>query len=123
MAVILVYVTSRDSDKSTVIQATCASVGAHASDPRDGNTELYSMLPDGREQKRLTTTADSGEANATGSPDGRWIAYNRVEPDGKSNLWLMSRDGQNPRHVAPGAGQDSHPHLVGGWRSVGVRTV
>ena len=75
------------------------------------------MLPDGREQKRLTTTADSGEANAAGSPDGRWIAYNRVEPDGKSNLWLMSRDGHNPRLVAPGAGQDSHPT----WSEDGAR--
>ena len=103
-----VYVTSRDSDKLTVIQDAAPPLVLFTSD-RDGNTELYSMLPDGREQRRLTTTADSGEGNGAGSPDGRWIAYNRVEPDGKSNLWLMSRDGHNPRPVAPGAGQDSHP--------------
>ena len=112
----LVYVTSRDSDKLTVIQDAAPPLVLFTSD-RDGNTELYSMLPDGREQRRLTTTADSGEGNAAGSPDGRWIAYNRVEPDGKSNLWLMSRDGQNPRLVAPGAGQDSHPT----WSADGAR--
>ena len=112
----LVYVTSRDSDKLTVIQDAAPPLVLFTSD-RDGNTELYSMLPDGREQRRLTITADSGEGNAAGSPDGRWIAYNRVEPDGKSNLWLMSRDGQNPRLVAPGAGQDSHPT----WSADGAR--
>ena len=103
-----VYVTSRDSDALTVIQDAAPPLVLFTSN-RDGNTEIYSMLPDGREQRRLTTTADSGEGDAVGSPDGRWIAYSRVEADGKSYLWLMSRDGHNPKRIATGSGQDFHP--------------
>ena len=103
-----VYVTSRDSDALTVIQDAAPPLVLFTSN-RDGNTEIYSMLPDGREQSRLTTTADSGEGDAVGSPDGRWIAYSRVEADGKSYLWLMSRDGRNPGRITDGLGQDFHP--------------
>jgi TolB protein len=103
-----VYVTSRDSDALTVIQDAAPPLALFTSN-RDGNTEIYSMLPDGREQTRLTTTADAGEGDATGSPDGRWIAYSRVENDGKSYLWLMSRDGRNPKKITDGSGQDFHP--------------
>ena len=49
-----VYVTSRDSDTLTVIQDAAPPLVLFTSD-RDGNTEIYSMLPDGREQTRLTT--------------------------------------------------------------------
>ena len=111
-----VYVTSRDSDALTVIQDAAPPLVLFTSS-RDGNTELYSMLPDGREQQRLTTTVNSGEGEAAGSPDGRWIAYSRVEPDGKSYLWLMSRDGHNPQPIATGSGQDSHPT----WSADGAR--
>jgi TolB protein len=111
-----VYVTSRGSDVLTVIQDAAPPLVLFTSD-RDGNSEIYSMLPDGREQRRLTTTADSGEGDATGSPDGRWIAYSRVEANGTSHLWLMSRDGHNPRLITPGAGQDSHPT----WSTDGTR--
>ena len=41
----------------TVIQDAAPPLVLFTSD-RDGNTEIYSMLPDGREQRRLTTTAD-----------------------------------------------------------------
>ena len=51
------------------------------------------MLPDGREQTRLTTTADSGEGDAVGSPDGRWIAYNAAARGraitGTLHRWLI----------------------------------
>ena len=110
------YVTSRDSDTLTVIQDATPPLVLFTSS-RDGNTELYRMLPDGREQRRLTLTTNSSEGEAAGSPDGRWIAYSRVEPDGKSSLWLMSRDGHNPQPIALGAGQDSHPT----WSADGTR--
>jgi Tol biopolymer transport system component/photosystem II stability/assembly factor-like uncharacterized protein len=103
-----VYVASRDSDVLTVIQDAVPPLVLFTSN-RDGNTESYTMLSDGREQTRLTTSIGSGEGDATGSPDGRWIAYNRVEADGASHLWLMSRDGRNLRRITDGAGQDSHP--------------
>ena len=111
-----VYVTSRDSDTLTVIQDAAPPLVLFTSD-RDGNTEIYSMLPDGREQTRLTTTADSGEGDAAGSPDGRWIAYSRGGADEPSSLWLMSRDGRNPRRLTTGAVQDFHPT----WSADGTR--
>ena len=111
-----VYVTSRDSDVLTVIQDAAPPLVLFTSS-RDGNTEIYSMLPDGREQRRLTTTVNSSEGEAAGSPNGRWIAYSRVEPDGKSYLWLMSRDGHNSQPIALAAGQDSHPT----WSADGTR--
>ncbi len=44
-----VYVTSRDGDALTVIQDAAPPLVLFTSD-RDGNPEIYSMLPDGREQ-------------------------------------------------------------------------
>jgi len=111
-----VYVTSGDGDALTVIQDVAPALVLFTSD-RDGNTEIYRMLPDGREQVRLTITGDAGEADAAGSPDGRWIAYTRAGAGGGSHLWLMSRDGRNPRQLTTGTGQDSHPT----WSSDGTR--
>ena len=111
-----VYVTSREGDALTVIQDAAPPLVLFTSN-RDGNTEIYSMLPDGREQSRLTSTADSGEGDATGSPDGRWIAYSRGGADEPSSLWLMSRDGRNPRRLTTGAVQDFYPT----WSPDGTR--
>ena len=72
-----VFVTSRDSDALTVIQDQGPAQVVFASD-RDGNGEIYRMLPDGRNQVRLTFTADAWETAPAGSPDGRWIAYERT---------------------------------------------
>jgi TolB protein len=84
---------------------------------RDGNGEIYRMLPDGREQKRLTFTADAWETTPAGSPDGRWIAYSRTDSGGTSHLWLMSRDGLNPRQLTFGSSNDLHPT----WSADGTR--
>lgn len=102
-----VYVTSRDSDALTVIQDAAPPLVLFASD-RDRNSEIYSMLPDGREQARLTFTGDIGENDAAGSPDGRWIAFTRLAPEG-TELWVMSRDGLNARRLTTGSGQNLHP--------------
>ena len=38
------------------------------------------------------------------SPDGKWIAFTNTH-DGKQTLWVMNRDGNNPREIyAPAAG-------------------
>ncbi|MGQ9491591.1 MAG: hypothetical protein ACUVS6_13020 [Anaerolineae bacterium] len=92
----LVYVTSREGDALTVIQDAGPAIVLFSSN-RDGNPEIYRMLPDGRQQVRLTFTADAGETDAIGSPDGRWIAFVQSTGDGTSRLWLMSRNGRNPR--------------------------
>ena len=112
-----VYVTSRDSDTLTVIQDAAPPLVLFTSD-RDGNTEIYSMLPDGREQTRLTTTADSGEGDAAGSPDGRWIAYSRGGADEQvESLADEPRWAQPPPTRPPAPVQDFHPT----WSADGTR--
>ncbi len=104
----LVYVTSSEGDALTVIQDAAAPLALFTSD-RDGNSEVYRMLPDGREQVRLTFTTGSGETDATGSADGRWIAYSRSMADGSVQLWQMSRNGRNAHSLPSGGSQDSRP--------------
>ena len=108
----LVYVTSGDGDAVTVIRDVSPPLVLFASD-RDGNGELYHMLPDGREQSRLTYTGDASEVMPAGSPDGRWIAYVRTGADGWRHLWLMSRDGRNPQQLTFGGWEDLRPTWSG----------
>ncbi len=108
----IIYVTSRDGDAITAIQDTSPPLVLFASN-RDGNGELYRMLPDGREQIRLTFTADAGEVSPVGSPDGRWIAYVRSDAGSWPHLWLMNRDGRNARQLTVGAWEDVGPNWSG----------
>ncbi|MGC8780630.1 MAG: hypothetical protein ACP5UQ_07170, partial [Anaerolineae bacterium] len=114
----IVYVTSRDGDVITAIQDTSPPLVLFASN-RDGNGELYRMMPDGREQIRLTFTAAAGEVSPVGSPDGRWIAYVRTDSDGRPHLWLMNRDGHNARQISFGTWEDDGPS----WSGDGSRLV
>jgi YVTN family beta-propeller protein len=102
-----VYVTSGEGDAVTVIQDAAAPEVLFVSS-RDGNGEIYRMLPDGRAPKRLTTTA-AWENVPAGSPDGRWIAYERTDEGGVAHLWVMSRDGLGARQLTSGAATDLHP--------------
>lgn len=105
-----VFVTSRDSDVLTVIQDQGPAQVVFASD-RDGNGEIYRMLPDGRNQVRLTFTADAWETSPAGSPSGRWIAYERVG-DGSPTyrqIWLMSRDGRGAFMATDGPFNNESP--------------
>ncbi len=104
----LVYVTSREGDALTVIQDAGPALVLFTSD-RDNNTEMYRMLPDGREQVRLTFTGDASEVDAAGSPDGRWIAYSGNALDGVWRLWLMSRNGRNVHSLPSGGPEDFDP--------------
>ncbi len=98
-----VFVTSRDSDALTVIQDQGPAQVVFVSD-RDGNGELYRMLPDGRSVRRLTWTAGADENRPSGSPDGRWIAYERSDGGSPPNtqIWLMSRDGRGATMLTDG---------------------
>jgi len=104
-----VYVTSRDGDALIVIQDAAPPLVLFASNRDQGNGEIYRMLPDGRQQIRLTFTADVYENTPVGSPDGRWIAYERTGAEGPTHIWLMSRDGRNPRQLTFGTGYDYTP--------------
>ena len=108
----IVYVTSREGDAITAIQDASPPLVLFASN-RDGNSELYRMLPDGREQIRLTFTAGASEVSPVGSPDGRWIAYVRTDSDGWPHLWLMNRDGHQARQLTSGSWEDGGPNWSG----------
>jgi len=67
------------------------------------------MLPDGRNVQRLTVTNDAWEVNATGSPNGRGIAFVRLETGGPRQIWLMSRDGRAAHMLTDGPSQNLDP--------------
>jgi YVTN family beta-propeller protein len=108
----VVYVTSGAGDALTAIQDVAPPLVLFGSN-RDGNSELYRMLPDGREPIRLTFTADASEVSPAGSPDGGWIAYTRLGADGGQHLWLMNRDGHNARQLTFGSWDDIRPTWSG----------
>lgn len=110
-----VYIACGESDTIAVIQDFAAAEVLFISD-RDGNPEIYRMLPDGQKQTRLTFTSDLAEAGAVGSPDGRWIAYSVTRADGSRELWRMSRNGRNARRLSEEGAQDYNP----AWSSGGV---
>jgi Tol biopolymer transport system component len=56
---------------------------------RDGNSEIYSMDPDGTNVTRLTTSA-AVDTQPAFSPDGTRIAWQSA-----GQIWLMNRDGTN----------------------------
>ena len=103
-----VFVTSAASDALTVIQDLGPARVLFSSD-RDGNGEIYRMLPDGRNVQRLTFTNDAWEVDATGSPDGRWIAYQRYSMFEPNQIWLMSRDGRAAHMLTDGVSDNSQP--------------
>jgi Tol biopolymer transport system component len=80
---------------------------------RDGDAEIYTMKPDGSDQRPLTdNTAD--DHSPSWSPDGGWIVFqsDRDDPHPRTcfpncnyNLYLMDADGGNVRRLTdlPGA--------------------
>jgi YVTN family beta-propeller protein len=108
----LVYLTSGESDTLTAIQDAAPPLVLFSSD-RDGNGDLYRMLPDGRNPTRLTFTTDASESSPAGSPDGRAIAFTRLDADGRRHVWLMSRDGGAARPLTSGAWDDILPSWSG----------
>lgn len=60
-----------------------------------GTTTLWEVFPDGREQRRLTT---SSAARPTLSPDGSRLAFVR-QVDGRGQVHVMPMDGGEPEQV------------------------
>jgi TolB protein len=114
-----VFVASRDSDALTVIQDQGPARVLFASS-RTGNGELYRMLPDGRSVQRLTFTADASENAPAGSPDGRWIAYERTDGGSPAytQIWLMSRDGRGATMLTDGPFNNLHPSWLADSRQL-----
>lgn len=68
---------------------------------RDGNSEIYTMDANGNNEINRSNSPTIGEAYAVWSPDAREIAYSNSD----GNIWIMNRDGANPRRLANTAGR------------------
>src|SRR5205814_9364547 len=64
----------------------------------NGNTDVYSVRPDGQDLRRLTT--DPGfDACAAYSADGRRIAYCSGQGGGPVQVWTMKQNGTDKQQV------------------------
>jgi Tol biopolymer transport system component len=63
----------------------------------DGNTDIYTVKPDGSDRRRLTSQP-GWETEPTWSPDGTKLAYTSY-PYGKADLFVMNADGTGARDL------------------------
>jgi len=69
--------------------------------------DIYTARPDGKSLKRLTTTPGY-DAEATISPDGKWIVFTSAR-DGDLDIYLMDTKGRNVRKLTNELGYDGGP--------------
>jgi Tol biopolymer transport system component len=73
-----------------------------------GNTDVYTVLPNGEDLRRLTT--DPGfDACAAYSADGRRIAYCSGEGGGPVQVWTMKQNGTDKQQVTHLTGPATFP--------------
>lgn len=70
---------------------------------RDGDPEIYVMMADGTQPRRLTTTPGR-DAHPFWSPDGKRIVFQSPRDDGQTRLFLMNADGSNQRPLTKNQG-------------------
>jgi uncharacterized repeat protein (TIGR01451 family) len=91
--------------EQTTVKAANAKI-AFISD-RDGNTEIYSMNPDGTDLTNLTRNAAS-DAYPYWSPDRTKIAFTSNR-GGNSDIYAMNADGSAPTQLTTNAAADTEP--------------
>ena len=75
------------------------------SSDRDGDFEIYSMLPDGSDVKRLTNNSGYDDLPAW-SPDGKKIAF-VSDRHGSPEIYMMNADGSRVRRLTEDNGPDN----------------
>ncbi len=60
--------------------------------------DIYTIAADGSDLRNLTG-GRGDNSNPTWSPDGEYIAFSTARRSGKSELWVMERDGDSPRRI------------------------
>ena len=106
----------------------CVDVQAQIafSSNRDGNSEIYVMAADGKNQRRLTNNPAS-DYSPSWSPDGKRIAFvsrrdGHVHPIrgwSTSEIYVMDADGGNPQNLT----NDPHHDWGPSWSPDGKRIV
>jgi Tol biopolymer transport system component len=74
---------------------------------RDGQREIYSMDPDGRNQRNLSNNKAVDSAPAL-SPDGKLIAFHS-DRNGNFDIYVMNADGSNQRQLTHDPAFDLNP--------------
>ena len=80
--------------------------------PDHEGEEIYSINPDGTEERRLTYSGDGKSSNIPQwSPDGTRIAFasNREDDTGWSSIYLMDADGNHDQRLTPVGSRDYFP--------------
>ncbi len=74
---------------------------------RDGNSEIYIMDFDGKNQTRLTNNP-AYDGSATWSPDGKKIAF-VSDRDGNTEIYIMDANGANQIRITKNPAEESSP--------------
>jgi TolB protein len=78
-----------------------------------GRFDLYTIRPDGTDERRLTFGSGNKE-HPRWSPDGRFLVYSSDQGGAKA-IYLMRADGSGARRISPAGGHSSHPAWSARW--------
>jgi Tol biopolymer transport system component len=74
---------------------------AHDEAGTNGRFRIWSMRPDGTDQRPLTTAAGALDVQPAWSPDGRTLVFQRTNVGIYGDLWLVDAGGGNERPLTP----------------------
>lgn len=84
---------------------------------RDGNTEVYSINPDGTGATRLTN--DPGiDRDAVWSPDGKRIAFHSTRDNPLGEIYVMNADGTEVVRLTNSVGANGEPSWSKGGKQI-----